>query len=95
MRAMGALWTQVEASLSTAGLMQQDVKIATTGPKGTLFISNGKDVWELFMTKMHGPPSDENCSIAVLADNCARWGISEAEAKGMIEAARAKLVKRE
>ena len=51
--------------------------------------------WELFVTKMHGPPSDENCQIAFIAENCEHWGIKEAEAKAMIDAARAKLAKRE
>jgi len=95
MRAMGALWSQVEEAITSSGRMRQDVKIATTGHKGTLFVTDGKDVWVLFSTKTHGPASDENCQISFVAENCCHWGIAEAEATAMIDAARAKIAKRE
>ena len=76
-RVLGKFYCEVRGMLENRNEWTPDIKLGTTGPRGTLFIKKGDELWELFQAKR-----DDTSDIKITAkEGLAQWGFSEEDAK--------------
>ena len=89
-RAMGFMWDAVKAAISSAGHWDDwDMRLGTTGPKGSFFVRKGRRIFELFKVKAK---EGNRRPLAVISScgDLTSWGLPPATCSEIIDAALAK-----
>jgi len=94
LRLMGSLWSSMSEILKNKHADRPQLRVGSNGPRGGLFVTDGEDLWECFQITLVGQPAQENYEIEPMLEALAGFGVSEEEAKGMIDKAIAVIGKR-
>jgi len=92
--ALSVMYTPVKDLIMHKGKWTADMRMGTTGPKGSLFVITEADITKLFMVKTWMAAGETHQEITFDSQGIRSFGITEEEANGIIDSARASIAER-
>ena len=92
--ALSVMYTPVKDLIIRKEKWTADMRMGTTGPKGSLFVSTETDITKLFMAKTWMAAGESHQEITFDPQGIRCFGITEEEANGVIDSARASIAER-
>jgi hypothetical protein len=87
MKVMGSLYGNVKDALVASGNWKPTHRLGTTGPRGTLFLSDGEDVIELYKVRHSNVRGELTCTIEPFLPALQDLGIDSPDAMEFLERA--------
>jgi hypothetical protein len=87
MKVMGSLYGSVKKAITDAGEWKDSYKLGTTGPRGTLFLSDGEDVLILFKVRPTTNRGELTCTIEPYLPALLELGIGSLAANAFLDLA--------